>query len=70
MVNLALVPKDHPLRNTPLGVIDAHYQFLGNHENRIPAWPQPRGLSPGMPINKATYNDLRNGWIEYYSWYA
>lgn len=54
----------HPLRNTPLGEIDAKYKWKRASENV--AW---RTVQVGAPkIVNSTFNDLGMAWTEWDYW--
>jgi hypothetical protein len=60
MIELASLPQEHPLRNTPLVEIDAEYRHT---ESKI--W---RKVLPTFGIAKKTYNQLAGCWVDYDIW--
>ena len=59
-LTLSELPSDHPLRNTPLGQIQAECRNI--HQKR---WTPVREWKH---IKNATYNQLGASWIELYEW--
>ena len=74
MIRLDLLPPDHPLRSMPLDAIDAHWRWTGNKwQPKGDARPKPVHREPPIrpiPIARACFNDLRNGWLTSYEWFC
>ena len=58
-----LLPPSHPLRNTPLHLIRASYQWINT--NRPNDWHR---VTKSFTIAKSTYNELAASWTEAYRW--
>ena len=66
MTPLASLPVDHPLRNTPLGEIDAKYKWVGAADK-----PGFRTVRVGAPkLIGCTYNQLGPSWTDHDIWYV
>lgn len=64
MIVLADLPHDHPLRNTPLGQINAQYRWIGD----APSVPW-RTVQVGAPkLVGSTYNMLGKSWTDNDIW--
>jgi hypothetical protein len=59
-VRLDLLPPDHPLRNTPLAVIKATYQWERGQAVRT--------VLPSYGIAGNTFNELGDVWTNGYIW--
>ena len=59
---LSELPKEHPLRNTPLIEIGAEYKRF---DSKI--W---QAVTPPYGISKKCYNDLASVWTEWDEWRA
>lgn len=64
-VILSDLPHDHKLRNTPLHLIRASYQWTGT--NRPNDWHR---VTKSFTTAKSTYNELAASWTEAYRWRA
>lgn len=61
-MNLADLPKEHPLRNLPLLEIKAQFK-----QKILKNW---KDVTPNMNISKNCYNDLGTVWTDYDEWRA
>ena len=64
-LSLLDLPPDHRLRNTPLHLIRASYQW--KQTNRPNDWHR---VTKSFTIAKSTYNELAASWTESYRWRA
>ncbi len=62
---LSELPRDHPLRNTPLAQLKAEYQWCNTKTPND--WHR---VTKSFTIAKSTYNELAASWTESYRWRA